>query len=170
MRVGFPNTVITVGFPCSPPADSTIKTMNERNTTAGITATVLSSFADFIEPLRWFLLLGLVLIIADLRFGIEAARYRKEVIRLSRAIRRTVNKMIDYLCWIFVAGTMGEAFGTPLSIAFLPAVVMLVVCGIEINSCYMNYFEARGKKVKINVFKFFARKNDIIEIEEDETK
>lgn len=170
MRVGFPNIVITVGFPCSPPADSTIKTMNERNTTAGITATVLSSFADFIEPLRWFLLLGLVLIIADLRFGIEAARYRKEVIRLSRAIRRTVNKMIDYLCWIFVAGTMGEAFGTPLSIAFLPAVVMLVVYGIEINSCYMNYFEARGKKVKINVFKFFARKNDIIEIEEDETK
>lgn len=148
----------------------TSKTMNERNITAGITATALSGFTDFIEPLRWFLLLGLVLIIADLRFGIEAARYRKEVIRASRAVRRTVNKMIDYLCWIFVAGAMGEAFGTPFSIAFLPATVMLVVYGIEINSCYTNYFEARGKKMKINVFKFFAKKNDIIEIEEDETK
>lgn len=65
---------------------------------------------------------------------------------------------------------MGEAFGTPFSIAFLPAVVMLVVYGIEINSCYTNYFEARGKKVRVNVFKFFAKKNDIIEIEEEEKK
>lgn len=159
-----------MGFHVAPLANPTIKTMNERNITAGITATALSGFTDFIEPLRWFLLLGLVLIIADLRFGIEAARYRKEVIRASRAVRRTVNKMIDYLCWIFVAGAMGEAFGTPFSIAFLPATVMLVVYGIEINSCYTNYFEARGKKMKINVFKFFAKKNDIIEIEEDETK
>lgn len=159
-----------MGFHVAPLANPTSKTMNERNITAGITATALSGFTDFIEPLRWFLLLGLVLIIADLRFGIEAARYRKEVIRASRAVRRTVNKMIDYLCWIFVAGAMGEAFGTPFSIAFLPATVMLVVYGIEINSCYTNYFEARGKKMKINVFKFFAKKNDIIEIEEDETK
>ena len=105
-----------------------------------------------------------------MRFGIEAAQYRKEVIRTSRAIRRTVNKIIDYLCWIFVAGAMGEAFGTPFSIAFLSAVVMLVVYGIEINSCYTNYFEARGKKVKVNVFRFFAKKNDIIEIEEEEKK
>lgn len=159
-----------MGYPVILSDNPTSKTMNERNITAGITATALSGFTDFIEPLRWFLLLGLVLIIADLRFGIEAARYRKEVIRASRAVRRTVNKMIDYLCWIFVAGAMGEAFGTPFSIAFLPATVMLVVYGIEINSCYTNYFEARGKKMKINVFKFFAKKNDIIEIEEDETK
>lgn len=159
-----------MGYPVILSDNPTSKTMNERNITAGMTATALSGFTDFIEPLRWFLLLGLVLIIADLRFGIEAARYRKEVIRASRAVRRTVNKMIDYLCWIFVAGAMGEAFGTPFSIAFLPATVMLVVYGIEINSCYTNYFEARGKKMKINVFKFFAKKNDIIEIEEDETK
>lgn len=144
--------------------------MDERNVIGGLTATVLSGFSDFLEPLRWFLLLGLILIIADLRFGIEAAQYRKEVIRTSRAIRRTVNKIIDYLCWIFVAGAMGEAFGTPFSIAFLPAVVMLIVYGIEINSCYTNYFEARGKKVRVNVFKFFAKKNDIIEIEEEEKK
>lgn len=144
--------------------------MDERNVIGGITASVLSGFADFMSPLRWFLLLGLVLIIADLRFGIEAAQYRKEVIRTSRAIRRTVNKIIDYLCWIFVAGAMGEAFGNSFSIAFLPAVVMLVVYGIEINSCYTNYFEARGKKVRVNVFRFFAKKNDIIEIEEEEKK
>ena len=47
-----------------------------------------------------------------------------------------------------------------------------MVYGFEINSCYGNYFEAHGKKVKVNVFKLFAKKADIIEVEEkkDETK
>lgn len=144
--------------------------MDERNVIGGVTATVLSGFADFMEPLKWFLLLGLLLIIVDLRFGIEAAQYRKEKIRPSRAVRRTLNKVVDYLCWIFLAGALGETFGVPFSIAFLPAIVMLVVYGIEINSCFANYFEARGKKVKVDVFKYFAKKNDIIEIEEEEKK
>ena len=30
----------------------------------------------------------------------------------------------------------------------------------------MNYFEARGKKVKVNIFKYFAKKTDIIDVEE----
>lgn len=141
--------------------------MEERNVIGGVTATLLSGFAEFVEPLRWFLLLGLVLIIADLRFGIEAAVFRKEKVRTSRAIRRTINKIIDYLCWILVAGAIGETFGTPLSITFLPATVMLAVYGIEINSCFANYFESRGKKVKVNIFRFFAKKNDIIEVEEE---
>lgn len=144
--------------------------MDERNVIGGIATMALSGFSDFLQPLKWFLLFGLILIVADLRFGIEAAQYRKEVIRTSRAVRRTLNKIIDYLCWILVAGAMGETFGTPFSITFLPAVVMLVVYGIEVNSCFTNYFEARGKKVKVNVFKFFAKKNDIIEIEEEEKK
>ena len=136
----------------------------------GVTAATLSGCIDFLEPLRWFFLLGLILIFADLRFGIEAARIRKEKVRTSRAIRRTVNKIIDYLCWIFTAGALGMTFGIPFGITTLPALVMLVVYGIEINSCFANYFEARGKKIKVNVFKFFAKKTDIIDVEEEETK
>lgn len=140
--------------------------MGERNTIGVITATLMSGFMDFIEPLKWFMLLGLLLILADLRFGIAAAKKRSEQIRFSRAGRRTINKMIDYLCWILVAGALGKAFGIPFNIPVLPAITLLVVYGLEVNSIFTNYFEGRGKKVKVNIFKYFAKKTDIIDVEE----
>lgn len=140
--------------------------MSERNTISAMATVFMSGFMDFIEPLKWFLLLGLILIFADLRFGIAAAKKRGEKIRISRAGRRTINKIVDYLCWILVAGAMGKAFGIPFDIPVLPAITLLVVCGLEINSVFMNYFEARGKKVKVNIFKYFAKKTDIIDVEE----
>ena len=126
--------------------------MSERNTISATVTVFMSGFMDFIEPLKWFLLLGLMLILADFR--------------ISRAGRRSINKMVDYLCWILLAGAIGKAFGGPFDIPVLPAVILLVVCGLEINSVFMNYFEARGKKVKVNIFKYFAKKTDIIDVEE----
>ena len=140
--------------------------MSDRNTISATVTVFMSGFMDFIEPLKWFLLLGLMLILADLRFGIAAAKKRGEKIRISRAGRRSINKMVDYLCWILLAGAIGKAFGGPFDIPVLPAVILLVVCGLEINSVFMNYFEARGKKVKVNIFKYFAKKTDIIDVEE----
>lgn len=142
--------------------------MGERDTISAVMATLLSGFLDFAEPLKWFMLLGAILIIADLRFGIAAAKYRGERIRISRAIRRTLNKIVDYLCWILLAGAMGKAFGITFDLPILPAIVLLVIYGCEINSCYGNYFESHGKKVKINIFKYFSKKEDIIDIEEKE--
>lgn len=141
--------------------------MEDRNVIGGFMSAVMSDFLEFMEPLEWFFLLGLILIVVDLRFGILAARARGESVRTSRAVRRTLNKVIDYLCWILVAGAMGKAFGMSFDVPVLPAIVLLVIYGCEVNSCYGNYFEAHGKKVKINVFKFFAKKADIIEIEDD---
>ncbi|MCC8188383.1 MAG: phage holin family protein [Bacteroides sp.] len=145
--------------------------MNERNILGGgVTATFLSGFAEFFGPLKWFFLLGVVLVLADLRFGVEAARVRGEDIRMSRAIRRTLNKVVDYLCWIFLAGALGATFGGAFGTTMLPTLVMLAVYGIEINSCFANYFEAKGKKIKINIFKFFSKRGEILEIEEEEEK
>ena len=142
--------------------------MGERNTIRAMMGTLMSGFMDFIEPLKWFMLLAVILIIADLRFGIAAAKKRGEQIRFSRAGRRTINKIVDYLCWILLAGAIGKAFGLPFDIPILPAIVLLVIYGFEINSCYGNYFEAHGKKVKVNIFKYFSKKADIIDVEEKE--
>lgn len=144
--------------------------MGERNIISAITATLMSEFMDFVAPLKWFMLLALILIMADLRFGIAAAKERGEIIRFSRAGRRTLNKIVDYLCWILLAGAIGKAFGVPFDMPILPAIVLLVIYGFEINSCYGNYFEAHGKHVKVNIFKFFRKKADIIDIEETESK
>lgn len=126
---------------------------------------VLAMLFDFFEPLRWVLIAALVLILVDLRFGVSAARKRGEVVRFSRAIRRTVNKIVDYFCWVLLAGVVGEAFAEPFSIPLLPLIILLVIFGCEINSCYSNYFESHGKKVTVNIFKLFAKKVDIIEPE-----
>lgn len=136
--------------------------MNERNVINGTLASYLAWAADFVSPIRWFLLAALALVLADLKFGIDAARHRGEVIRKSRAVRRSINKVIDYICWILVATSFGQAFGTPFGIPVLPAIVLLVVYGCEINSCFNNYFEAHGSRMRINIFKWFKSKNDII--------
>lgn len=141
--------------------------MEDRNVIGGFMSAVMSDFLEFMEPLKWFFLLGLILIVVDLRFGILAARARGESVRTSRAVRRTLNKVIDYLCWILVAGAMGKAFGMPFDVPILPAIVLLVIYGCEVNSCYGNYFAARGKRVKINILKFFAKKADIIEVDDE---
>lgn len=136
--------------------------MNERNVINGTLASYLAWAADMVSPIRWFLLAALALVLADLKFGIDAARHRGEVIRKSRAVRRSINKVIDYICWILVATSFGQAFGTPFGIPVLPAIVLLVVYGCEINSCFNNYFEAHGSRLRINIFKWFKSKNDII--------
>lgn len=123
---------------------------------------------DFYTALLPYLILAIVLIIFDLRWGLAAARERKETIRVSRAWRRTINKIVDYICWVTLAGLFGQAFGKILGIPVLAAVMMLVIYGIELNSCFSNYFAARGMKWRVNIFKFFGKKGDIIEPEKDE--
>jgi membrane protein required for beta-lactamase induction len=142
----------------------------ERNVIGAATSVLFSGMIDFIAPLKWFALLGFVLIIADLRFGVRAAKVRGEKIRISRAGRRTINKLVDYMCWVFLAAAINKAIVPHFDMPLLPAFVLLVVYGFEINSCYSNYFEARGKKFKIDIFKIFKKKIDIIEIEEEKNE
>lgn len=142
--------------------------MHERNIINGVSATILSDIVTFFYPLKWFSLLAIFIVLADLRFGVKAAKKRGEVVRFSRAIRRTINKLVDYACWLFLAGAFGQAFGHFFDEKILPSLIMLVIFGVEINSCYSNYFEYHGKKVKVDIFKLFGKKTDIIEVEEEE--
>lgn len=116
---------------------------------------------------KWLLLLALILTVADLRFGVMAAKYRKEKIRRSRALKRTLNKICSYLLWLVVAYTFGNAFGKPFGIDLLPLIILLIIYGVELESIFSNYFETKGMKVKINIFKLFSKKYDLIEIEEE---
>ncbi|MCD8186636.1 MAG: hypothetical protein LUD68_09425, partial [Rikenellaceae bacterium] len=107
---------------------------------------------------------GAGLVAGDLKFGIQAARTRKEKIKRSRAVRRTVDKIGSYVLWILMGYTFGEAFGKPFGIDILPCVVLLIVYGVELESIFVNYFETKGKKARVNVLKAFARKTDLIDI------
>ncbi len=130
----------------------------------------LVGLLDFFLWAKWLLILAFVLTITDLKFGISASRCRKEPVKRSRAVRRTLDKICSYVLWIVLAYTFGQAFGQPFGIDLLPVIILLVIYGVELESIYVNYFASKGKNIKVNVFKFFSKKTDIIEIEEKEAE
>ena len=142
--------------------------MQERNIISGAMATFISPFVAFYQALSPFLILALVLIIADTRFGVEASLKRGETFRPSRMMRRAINKLVDYICWITLAGVVGNAFGTILGIPILSALILLVIYGIELTSCFNNYFEFKGINKRVNIWKLFGKK-EIAEVLEDKS-
>lgn len=130
--------------------------MQERNVLSACATTIVAPFVDGWEEMIVWLIVAVVLLLADLRFGIEAARKRGETIRNSRAVRRTINKFVDYLCWISISWVLGGSFGRIFGLPLLPAVTMLGVCIIELSSIIDNYCEARGIKKRFNGIKFFS--------------
>lgn len=141
--------------------------MDTNSLTRISTAGFLAEFMGIIFPLRWMFLLALILTLSDLRFGLLAAKARGEPIRRSRAFRRTLNKMADYVSWIGVSFLFGQAF-VSLSIPLLPILLLVIIYGIELNSCFANYFEYKGIKKKFDVFSIIKKKVDITNLEEKE--
>lgn len=141
--------------------------MHERNIIGGMTAAVLSPFVESWQRIIWFLILAIILILGDLRFGIAAAKKRGEHIRPSRAVRRSLNKLVDYICWLSIATVVGVNFGSVFGLPTLSVIIMAVVCIIELSSIIDNYLEYKGIKKKINVIKLLAklfRKPDLEEV------
>lgn len=149
--------------------------MTERNIIGGFTAAVLSPFIEGWQRIIWFLLLAIILILGDLRFGIAAAQKRGEKIRPSRAVRRSLNKLVDYICWLSIATVVGVNFGSVFGLPLLSVIIMAVVCIIEMSSIVDNYLEYKGVKKKVNVIKLIARifkkpeLEEVLEPVEDET-
>jgi MFS family permease len=131
--------------------------MNERNIIGGFTAAVLSPFIEGWQQMLWFLILAVILILGDLRFGIAAAKKRDEKIRPSRAVRRSLNKLVDYICWLSIATVVGVNFGSVFGLPLLSVIIMAVVCIIEMSSIIDNYLEYKGIKKKVNLIKLIAR-------------
>lgn len=140
--------------------------MQDRNVIGASTAAVISPLVDFYANLAPFLMLAIVLIIVDSRFGIKAAEKRGETIRTSRKWRRAINKLVDYICWVTLAGMIGQTFGAQFHIPILSAVVLCVVYGIELTSIVNNYFEYKGINKRFNGLKFFAKLTGKTVIEE----
>jgi hypothetical protein len=135
-------------------------------------ATVISPLVDFYSALMPFLLLAAALIAIDSRFGIQASRKKGIEIRASRAIRRAINKMVDYICWVTLAGMIGRTFGASFGLPLLSVIVLCIVYAIELTSIFNNYFYSKGIKMRFNGIKFFSRitNNKIIEESLEQTE
>lgn len=88
---------------------------------------------------KWFLPI-LFLIICDLSSGIHCAKYRNEDVHFSQALRRTVNKLLVYMCWVIFSVTAGILYESNNFIAFAIGIIIV----IEGGSCVSNLLEPRG--------------------------
>lgn len=114
----------------------------------GISATLLLFFEQSLQRMLPYLVIAAVVILIDLVFGIRAARRKGDRIRISRAIRRTVGKAVEYFCWAVLASSLAVATGY----AVIETGLMLVVIGVELISIAQNwYFWKFGHKARVKV-------------------
>lgn len=129
----------------------------ENKVTTGASAAILLQMVDLFGPLKYLIFLAFVLIVADLRWGIAAARKRREEIRWSRAVRRTINKFIDYILWIMIAALLGKGFGTVFNVPIITFIVLLIVYTIELSSICGHYFYIKDIKKRIDFWGIFKK-------------
>lgn len=116
----------------------------------GVTSVVLLYFYSTIQLMLPFLILSVILIVVDLFFGVEAARKRyarthaeDDRVRPSKALRKTTNKVFEYLCWVVLSASLSVTF----DVQWLNYVVMGLVVGNEVLSVLDHYLFVRGKKI-----------------------
>lgn len=113
-----------------------------------LTATLLLFFENSLAKMIPYLFISLIVILLDLWFGVQAAKTRSEEIRWSRAIRRTLGKCFEYICWSVLASSMSVATGYDI----IQTGVMIVVIGIECISIFQNWLTVKkGKKVTVDL-------------------
>ena len=139
----------------------------------GLMATEIEAL---IYDLRWLIALSFALIIADFWLGVSESRMAGKEIRKSKAWRRTFNKVVDYMCYLMVAGLVGKAIGEPMGMNALrvASFVMLLTCAFELDSIYGHICVLNGAEKDFSVRKFivglFKRKSQEIHEAVDEAK
>lgn len=120
---------------------------------------------------RWVLILMVILIIADFRFGMreskkhyEEAKEDGDKVRMdyykwhpSRAWRRTFNKLADYIVIMLVCQVIGMAILMPVGVSYIYGIWAggVIACACEIFSIFGHFFFLRGVKVeKRNIIGF----------------
>lgn len=133
--------------------------------TQGVTWAVLGSEALMvIFDLRWMILLIVALTVVDFWWGSKEAFKRYEETgdiaykwRFSRAGRRTLNKIVDFLTYLLLGAAIGMAIFEPLDICShtTSAAVALALGGIfDMSSivghiCYVHNIDTKGGILKI---------------------
>lgn len=136
-------------------------TLNTASTNTAVKTTIIGFLAEWqglLYSMRWMITLALVLIIADLWFGVSAAKHRGDEVRRSRAGRRTFNKVVDYLCYLFIGVTIGKAIAEPYGAdPIITAITAMLLCyGFEIDSIYGHILELHNIKIKYSIWKLLA--------------
>lgn len=100
--------------------------------------------ATAVEAFLWFIPC-VAIIIADLAAGIKAAHFRGETVRMSGAIRRTLNKSFCYISWIICCVALNERYSTEMC-AYVGMGMVFLIEGV---SFFTNLLEPHGLTISI---------------------
>ncbi len=136
---------------------STNTPVNTVNTVVegGATVTIMAFFSEaMVEILPW-LVLCIPLIVLDLMYGIRAAKFRGDKVRLSTAVRRSVDKAVSYIMWVAAAVMLSQLF----EVCWLEKAVLALVFGNEFISIIGNYLETKSIDLSLTaIWKLIFRK------------
>lgn len=141
---------------------STIDNVTETTTQSLFKTSMVGLFGEctqILYDLRWMILLAVILIISDLWFGISASRVQGIAIRKSRAGRRTLNKLVDYICYILLGAVIGKAIGEPYGVdPMVVSITVMILCYcFEIDSIYGHICEIHGIKKRYSIWRILFK-------------
>lgn len=93
----------------------------------------------------WLITTGAV-IVCDLCFGVRRSMLMKEEVRVSRAVRRTMGKMVTYFSFVCMVCMINVAAGNDYAI---DRWACLLVCGIEFLSIISNILKPKGYNLNV---------------------
>lgn len=130
---------------------------------AGVTI-FYSEITKMVLDSRWILIAVVLCCILDFRFGVKESSKRKEAadkekntmlsdlyrFHRSRAIRRTVNKFVDYVLLMMVFEALGAAFLPYVGVPYIYGAWAggLIACGCELSSAGGHFLFIHGVEVE----------------------
>lgn len=121
-----------------------------------ITNIVENFLATTVQLTAPWLIVMLAIIILDLIFGLRKSKHFKEEVKISTAIRKTLNKTMGYFWFVVTVGLIEAAANLGFRIATWGC---LIVCAIELSSVIYNFLKIKGYKFnKEKGFDFIVRK------------
>ena len=112
-------------------------------------AVVVSSFIqESLSHMIPWLIASCAVIVCDLAFGIRKSLCMGEEIRISKAIRRTMGKMVTYFAFVCMVCMVNVAAGSEYAI---DKWACLLVCFIEFCSILSNILKPKGYTLNMKV-------------------
>lgn len=123
-----------------------------QNATVGGFVAVGTQFVlDSIQHMIPWLIVSLAVIVCDLVCGIRQSYLMKEEVRFSRAMRRTMGKIVTYFSFVVCVVLVNDASGASYKIDMWAC---LFVCFVELCSIISNLLRPKG--IDFNVVKVVA--------------
>lgn len=120
-------------------------------------ASIASAFVvESLQHMIPWLIVSFFVIVTDLAFGVRKSLLMGEEVRLSRAVRATLGKMVTYFAFVVMVCMISVASGKGWDI---DVYACLLVCFIELCSILGNILKPKGIKIDmLNAARVFVKK------------